>query len=383
MVYLFMEGSWKSCQWGLPGAAWRSDALGAGGWTAGQVCILGMPTMKSIHGKWKTIVLKWTHSSKSGRKLRKGSAPVDFRELTYVLAIARHQNITKAAESLFVSQPTLSKFLIGLEKDIGLPLFQKIGHRYQLTYAGERYVETAQKIIRLKNDLDMEMADIIKRDVGVVKVAFSPMRCSYMLPFTLPAFQAAHPNVKVEIYEGYADDNDRRLLSGEIDVAFYSKPNPNDLNSRIEYETLWQEELLICTSENHPIGHFARPNPASRYPMLNPALLQKELLLQMLPEQRTRQITDDYFRQHGLTFENVVYTSNLRAIMELVSVGYGVAFIFESHLRHREITRPIRTYSFGEPRNLWDFVAAYRKGSYVSNYVREFIEMTRQYFHKE
>ncbi len=306
---------------------------------------------------------------------------MDFRELTYVLSIAKHQNITKAAESLYVSQPTLSKFLISLEDDLGLKLFRRLGHKYLLTYAGERYVDKAQQILRLKNDLDTELADIIKRDVGVVNAAFSPMRCSYMLPYVLPAFQAVWPHVKVNIFEGHATENDRKLLDGQIDVAFYSKPN--DLNPLLEYETLWDEEMYICTCENHPIGRFSKPNPSSRYPRLDPALLKNELLIQMMPEQRTRQITDDYFRDHGLQFENIMYTSNLPAIMELVSLGYGVAFIFESHLRHRVVTRPIVSYSFGEPKTTSAFVAAYRKGSYISAYVRDIIEIAKRYFNEE
>ena len=304
---------------------------------------------------------------------------MDFRELNYVLAISKHQNITKAAEALFVSQPTLSKFLITLEQDLGLKLFRKLGHKYLLTYAGERYVDKAKQILQMKNDLDSELADIIKRDVGVLNVAFPPMRCSYLLPDTLPAFQALRPNVKVNIFEGSSAENDRRLLDGQVDVAFYSKPN--DLNPLIEYETLWEEEMLICTCKDHPIGRFAQPNPASRYPRLDPALLKNELLLQMMPDQRTRQITDDYIHEYSLEFENVMYTSNLPAIMELVSIGYGVSFIFESHLQHRVVTQPIDCYSFGEPKTTSDFVAAYRKNSYLSSYVRDFIEIARQSFH--
>lgn len=304
---------------------------------------------------------------------------MDFRELNYVLAISKHQNITKAAEALFVSQPTLSKFLITLEQDLGLKLFRKLGHKYLLTYAGERYVDKAKQILQMKNDLDSELADIIKRDVGVLNVAFPPMRCSYLLPDTLPAFQALRPNVKVNIFEGSSAENDRRLLDGQVDVAFYSKPN--DLNPLIEYETLWEEEMLICTCKDHPIGRFAQPNPASRYPRLDPALLKNELLLQMMPDQRTRQITDDYIHDYSLKFENVMYTSNLPAIMELVSIGYGVSFIFESHLQHRVVTQPIDCYSFGEPKTTSDFVAAYRKNCYLSSYAQDFIEIARQSFH--
>ncbi len=303
---------------------------------------------------------------------------MNFRELNYVLAIARYQNITKAAESLYVSQPTLSKFLIALEREIGLKLFRRIGHKYLPTYAGERYIEKANRILRLKSDLDAELTDIIKRDVGVLNIALPRMRCSYLLPSILPAFKSILPNVKVNVFEGNSTENDGRLLDGDVDVAFYSKPPVT--NPLIEYESLWQEEMLLCTRSGHPVRRFARPNPSSRYLKLDPSLLKDELLLQVLPEQRTRQIADDYLHDHSLQFKNVMYTSNIPAIIELVAVGYGISFIFESNLRHRVGQSPIDCYSFGEPRTLSNFVAAYRGGSYLPTYAREFIEIMRGQF---
>ena len=77
-----------------------------------------------------------------------------FKDLSYVLAIARYQNITKAANSLYVTQPTLTKFLQNLEAELGQKLFRKLGHRFVLTYAGERYVEKASEILNLKKELD-------------------------------------------------------------------------------------------------------------------------------------------------------------------------------------------------------------------------------------
>ena len=124
---------------------------------------------------------------------------MDFRELSYVLAIAKYQNITKAAEALYVGQPTLSKFLISLENDLGLKLFRRSGNKYLLTYAGERYTRQAAEIMRLKNDLDVELSDILKRDVGTLNVAFANMRCTYMLPCALPAFEKLHPNVRINV----------------------------------------------------------------------------------------------------------------------------------------------------------------------------------------
>lgn len=307
---------------------------------------------------------------------------MDFRELSYILAIAKYQNITKAAETLYVGQPTLSKFLKATEDDLGQKLFRKMGHRYILTYAGERYVAKAEQILQLKRDLDLELADIMKRDVGVLKLAFPTMRCTYMLPATLPAFQKIYPNVKVEISEGHSNDLDRKILSGEVEIAFYTQPV--DLqNTQLEYEILGEEELLICTCKDHPIGRFALPNPASSHPKLDVSLLKNELVILMLPGQRTRQIVDDHLRRVGVRFDNVIYTSNLPAIMELTASGYGVSFVFEPHLRHRSEKSPIDCYSFGEPKTTFSFVAAYRKGSYLPIYARDFIELTRQlYWHR-
>lgn len=300
---------------------------------------------------------------------------MDFRELNYVLAIAEHQNITKAAEALYVSQPTLSKFLIALENDLGLKLFRRLGNKYVLTYAGERYVDYAARIRRQKADLDVELADILKNDVGVLNLAFARMRCTYMLPGTLPEFRRLYPNVKVNLYEGNSDENDRRLLDGQVDVAFYSRPATE--SSMLCYEPLDEEELLIITCKGHPIGRFAQQNPGG-WPILDPVLLEKETVILMQPEQRTRQITDALFQERKLRFEDTVYTSNLPAIMGLVARGYGVSFLFEPHLRHRAERFELDCYSIGQGRVVSEFVAAYRKGSYLSSYARDYIKLVQE-----
>lgn len=303
---------------------------------------------------------------------------MDFRELNYILAIEKYQNITKAAKSLYVSQPTLSKFLTALEQNLGQKLFRKLGNKYIVTYAGQKYIDTAREIVLLKSNLDIELADILKRDVGVLNIALPRMRCTYMLPATLPVFQAEHPNIKVNVYEGSSDENDKLLLEGKAEIAFYSKPEtPNPL---IDYDTINKEEMLICLCKDHPLGRYAQPNPSSKYPRLDPKLLKNELILQLMPEQRTRQITKHYFDNIGLSFENVMTTSSLPAIMELVSVGYGASFIFETHLMHHHFTRPIDCYSFGEPQTLSDFVVAHRHGSYLPSYAHTFIRITRELF---
>ncbi|MBQ9008468.1 MAG: LysR family transcriptional regulator [Clostridia bacterium] len=299
---------------------------------------------------------------------------MDFRDLTYVLAIAKYQNITRAADSLFVGQPTLSKFLSGLEEELGLRLFNRLGRKYVPTYAGLRYIEKAEQILLLKEDLDTEMQDILRRDEGVLNVAFASMRCTVLLPHVLPKFEQLHPNVKVNVLEGNSTENDQRLLSGEIDVAFYTQSH---VHEQIDYHPLSEEELLVCTCQGHPLGAKAQHLPGLTYPCLELAHLAGERVLLMHPSQRTRQIVDHILHDTGILLPNTLCTSNMSAIIGLVSAGYGVSLLLDSHLRHSQEFPSIDCYSLNLPQSHCRFVAATRKGSYISSPARDFIELVR------
>ena len=296
---------------------------------------------------------------------------MDFRELSYITAIAKHQNITKAAEALYISQPNLSKFLSTLENDLGLKLFTRIDKKYIPTYAGERYLDYARTILESKASLDSELADIVKRDVGVLNIGLPNMRCTFMLPKTLPEFNSKYPNVKVNIFEGTSAMIDKRLLEGDIDLAFYSKPHKS--NPHIEYEKLATEELLVCTCKNHPVKKIA-----DSHNRIELSALKDERLILLSPEQRTGQISRFYLAKSNINLDNSITTNNMPAVISLTEQGWGVSFIFESHLRWHSPVPKIDTFSFGaidKPRVTSDFVAAFRKGSYLSTYAREFINI--------
>lgn len=82
---------------------------------------------------------------------------MDFKELEYFSTIVKCGNLTHAARLLYVSQPTLSKFLQKLEEDLGLVLFQRGSRRLKLTYAGQRYYAHVERILSQKREMDAEM----------------------------------------------------------------------------------------------------------------------------------------------------------------------------------------------------------------------------------
>ena len=301
---------------------------------------------------------------------------MDFKDLSYVLAIAKYQNITKAAESLYITQPTLTKFLQGLERDLGQKLFKRLGNRYVLTYAGERYTAKAGEILNLKKELDLEMGDIIRNNAGSLKIAFPTMRGTYMLPCTLPIFNSLYPNVKLDILEAHSSQLEGMLQNGDADLAFFNLPvkSPN-----IDYEIISHEEVVLVLSSSHPLAHAGIQRENCRYPWMDLNRMKDEPLIMQIPGQRTRQTVDTLFKNYDFEPNIKLQTSNISAEVELAARGYGACFVTETHLKHLSPGKKLACFSVGNPCTTVDFVAAYRKGSYLPYHAKEYIKIVKDF----
>ncbi len=301
---------------------------------------------------------------------------MDFKDLSYVLAIAKYQNITKAAESLYITQPTLTKFLQGLERDLGQKLFKRLGNRYVLTYAGERYTAKAGEILNLKKELDLEMGDIIRNNAGSLKIAFPTMRGTYMLPCTLPIFNSLYPNVKLDILEAHSSQLEGMLQNGDADLAFFNLPvkSPN-----IDYEIISHEEVVLVLSSSHPLAHAGIRRENCRYPWMDLNQMKNEPLIMQIPGQRTRQTVDTLFKNYDFEPNIKLQTSNISAEVELAARGYGACFVTETHLKHLSPGKKLACFSVGNPCTTVDFVAAYRKGSYLPYHAKEYIKIVKDF----
>ena len=188
---------------------------------------------------------------------------MSFRELEYVLAIERYRNISKAAESLYLSQPTLSKFLHTCEESLGVRLFERNGNRYLLTHAGERYVDYARRILRIQADMDNELAEFASKACGRLALGYQFNRSSYMVPMTMLKFKALYPNAAITLQEDSSENLERMLLDGTVDLVIF---NYTSRHPQLQYEVLSEEEILLMVPENHPLAGHGETLPDLRYP---------------------------------------------------------------------------------------------------------------------
>ena len=299
---------------------------------------------------------------------------MSFRELEYVIAIAKTQSIGQAARDLNVSQPTLSKFVQTLENSLGQPLFSKQGNRFFLTYAGERYVESAKTILRLKKELDSELSDIKNEESGELKIAFRMCGGINILPHLITRFWKQYPKIRISVLENGSNNIEESLINGEVDLAFITLPVKS---SAITYEILSHEEVLLVMSPENPLSKKYEIRQNCRYPWFNLQDAENENFILQQSGHKTRQVADNLFKNYKITPNIALTVSNIEIIMQLVCNNKGMTFAGEVPLSQIQTEKPLAYFSVGEPCTEFKFAVAYRNGMYLSSCMKLFINLAK------
>lgn len=149
---------------------------------------------------------------------------MELRVLNYFLAIAREENITKAAQILHISQPALSRQMMQLEDELGVKLFSRSNHNIVLTEDGLLLKRRAQELISLA---DKTKRDFINKDAelsGEVTIGSGEFRSTRELAKIMVAFQEKHPLVQFRIYSGNADNIQDYIGRGHLDLGVMGEP---------------------------------------------------------------------------------------------------------------------------------------------------------------
>lgn len=306
---------------------------------------------------------------------------MNIHELNYTLCIAKHQNITKAAQELFISQPTLSKHLKKLERELDLKLFSRVDNCYIPTYAGRRYMEYASKVLALTQDWEKELSDLVTSSAGEINIAFPLMRSSCMIPRILPAFHKLHPGIQVNFFEETYGIQERLLEDTRIDFAIFSECSPSP---KLEYETLGREEILLAVSPSHPLAEGVPDlnHIKDSYPLIAWDRLAGESFILHFPDQTTGAVTARILAKHHINPSVPFYTRNTQAALLLVQENQGICFAPETYIRSMTFQEPPVCFSLGDEDAFTTTTLAFRRGAYLSAYSLDFIEIAKKYFQK-
>lgn len=301
---------------------------------------------------------------------------MDLRHLRYMLKVSEERSFSKAAEKLFIAQPYLSQYILSLEKELGVKLFDRTKSPIKLTYAGELFATKAKKILALEKELVNEMQTISNKKKGRLRLGLSQFRSTYLLPKVLPTFSQIFPNVETKIFDGTSSNFEEWLLKETIDLAVLALPVKS---ADLEYEEILREDILVALHPDNPLCGQATTHPRSPYKILSLEQLQCESFILLTPEQRLRQIVDDLFKRAGYQPKILIETKGWEANLSLVANGMGITFSLSS-VEQPYWNEKLAYFSLSHPPQTRRIVVAYRKNKDISWITREFIDLVKSLY---
>ncbi len=242
---------------------------------------------------------------------------MELRVLHYFLMVAREENITKAAQLLHVTQPTLSRQLMQLEKELGVQLFHRGKHSVRLTEEGMLLRRRAQELVSLSEKTKQELQCREEVPAGEIAIGCGETKSMSLLSSSMVSFRERYPLVQFSIYSAIADDIKERIEKGLLDMGLLVEPV--DI-SKYEYIRLPVEERWgVLVREDSPLARKASVSPED--------LLDIPLIMS-----RREPVKNQLASWFGTVFDQMEIAATYNLIVNaafMVEQGLGVALCFD------------------------------------------------------
>ena len=238
------------------------------------------------------------------------------RRLQVFHAVAKHLSFTKAAETLFMTQPAVTFQVKQLEEHFNARLFERGHGQISLTEAGEVVLDYAERILGLSAELDARLKDMTGQIAGPLLIGASMTVADYLLPQVLGEFSARFPGVVPRLMVANSEQVQNQVAEHSLDIGFIE--SDSQLSSLVT-EVVGEDELVVVCAPAHPLA---------RQPSATPAALPQHAYISREPGSGTREVTDNYLLKAGVPPESLQPAMELgspEAIKGLVATGRGFA----------------------------------------------------------
>lgn len=230
------------------------------------------------------------------------------------LEVARLGSVSRAADALYVTQPTLTARLHALEREAGAQLFIRARQGMRLTEAGHTFLPYAERAVRAVREGRRAIQEVGSGSAGRLQVAAAPAVSTYVLPEVLEQFVKVHPRVEVAVRTGHSEDVLQMVLRDEAQVGLGRALRHPD----IELQSLYEEELVLVLAPDHP---FARRRAVSM------ADVGSEQLILFDRTSSYYEVTQAAFLSAGFALPALMEMDNIEAAKKMVERGLGVALL--------------------------------------------------------
>ena len=312
-----------------------------------------------------------------------------LKHIDYVYTVYKEKSFTRAAEKLYISQPSLSATIKKIETELGYPIFERNGKEITPTYIGEKYIKAAEEILAIEKNLENEIDDLLQFRTGNILLGSTTYIVSNVLPDTLKHFGEEYPDIELKILVEQSSILHEKLEKGLVDIAL---DNAISRNPNYEYIPLLKEHILIGVPQDWELNQLYKnyqiPLEAisdiscdyNRLPKINISSLRDKEFILLKNGNKMRQISNKIFAEKNMIPQICFEFDQLMTSLSFAESGFGICFLTDTLLRYGVSCKNITLYqpdtTFAD-RTLY---IMYKKNKYLSSASSEFIRFLKDKF---
>jgi LysR family cys regulon transcriptional activator len=296
-----------------------------------------------------------------------------LQQLRYIWEVAHHDlNVSATAQSLYTSQPGISKQIRLLEDELGVEIFSRSGkHLTRITPAGEAILRTAGEILRKVESIKQVAQEFSNEKKGSLSIATTHTQARYALPPVIEGFIDKYPDVSLHMHQGTPMQISEMAADGSVDFAIATEAL--DLFSDLIMLPCYRWNRCILVKKNHPLAHLSE---------LTLEDVVKHPLVTYVFGFTGRSKLDEAFMERGLAPRVVFTASDADVIKTYVRLGLGIGIVAKMAYdpeQDSDLVALDASHLFGASTTS----LAFRRGTFLRGFMYEFIEALAPHLTKE
>ena len=300
---------------------------------------------------------------------------MNMKQLKYVLVLAREGSFSRAADSLGISQPSLSQYIKKIEREMGLDLFDRSGGDVRVTDAGQVYIDAGRKILDLEQQMERKLEDLAAHRSGSIVVGVSPHRCVHLMPEIVRRFQALYPGMHLVIEEragaSLLDDAEH----GQFDLCIATLPvNEKTFTAKV----MMREEVVLAVNVHmelyERLSRAAKERKDRMYPSVDLREAAGQPFVCLSEHQPTQKTLDEVCAEYGFEIKKAVECRTIETQFAMVRSRIGAALL-PTGISAFSTAGEVAFFSVDQEIPFRDMAVIYRREQYLSQAVQDLIEI--------
>lgn len=299
---------------------------------------------------------------------------MDLRQIENILTIAREENITRAAEKLYISQPALNQQLLNLEKELGTKLFYRNRNNWKLTEAGEIYIEAGKQLLEIKKEAYAKISDLAQTKREQLSLGVTPGIGGRMMAWIYKKFHRAYPEIRIQVSQSFGRQIQKDIASGTLDMGIMTIGE--SWAGKETVEVLRRAEMILVMSKDNPMRSEAVTEPDGTQ-VIDIRKFRDEYFVLGSQAGINHTILTNLFEQAGFAPKLYSQSGGFLLNMSMVEENLCCSIIEEYH--KGELPEGVISFKLSSHPTL-KVVAIHKQGRYLSRASRDFIDIAKEYW---